>query len=145
MSLMDYKELFEPYTGDGHTLEAAIKFWAKVAAKNNIKTDTMELAINEVFTEMSNGRKFDLAKCHCGCGIDKAATDLIHTVLERMQSIDREKTAAVNFLMQKRMDLVINEHMKRISKTNKEYIKMNRPPLSERSPILRGLKRVFRV
>lgn len=132
MTALIYSKLFEPYTIDGHTLERTLKYLANVAAQKNIPTDVLELAVNEIFAEIANGKEFPKDKCPCGCGIDKAATAVIHAILARMHAIDTTNTTAVKNLMQRRYQVLIAGEMKRISKTDKQFIKMNRPPLSER-------------
>jgi len=84
MNLLNYEKLFEPYTRDGHTLENTMKYLNKLAANRGISEADVEMAISEVFDEMAGGRVFSKTKCHCGCGIDKAATDLIHTIRDRV-------------------------------------------------------------
>lgn len=142
--IMNYDELFKPYASDGHSLENIIKYLKNIAAQKNISNDVLELAVNEVFNQVANGKEFNKEKCSCGCGIDKAATDLIHTMRDRMLSIDKEITAGVKNLMQQRYNIVIADQMRRININDKEFVKMNRPPLSERSPVLRTIKKVFK-
>ena len=144
MTALLYNKLFAPYTIDGHTLERTLKYLANVAAQKNIPTDVLELAINEIFAKIANGHEFPKDKCPCGCGIDKAGTAVIHAILARMYAIDDRNTTAVKDFMQRRYQVLVAGEMKRISKTDKEFIKMNRPPLTERSPVLRALKRIFK-
>lgn len=142
MSLMiNYDELFEPYTKDGHTLENTFKFLSGKCAQLNISTDIMELAVNEIFSKVADGYQYPKDNCPCGCGIDKAGTAITHAILERMIEINKEKVVAAKDLMKKRYSLLIESEMKRVSKTNKEFIKMNRKPISERSPVLRAIKK----
>jgi len=142
MSLMiNYDELFKPYTVDGHTLENTFKFLAGKCAQLNISTDIMELAINEIFSKVANGYEYPKNHCPCGCGIDKAGTAITHAMLDRMVAINDEKVVTTKELMKKRYALLVESEMRRVSKTNKEFIKMNRKPLSERSPVLRAIKR----
>ena len=142
--MLNYDKLFKPYIHDGHTLENTLKYLKKVAGHRDISEDIMELAINEIFNQVANGKKFSKTKCSCGCGIDKAATDLIHSIRNKMLEIDKEKTILFKDLIQQRYINIIADQMKRISKTDKEFIKMNRPPLSERSPVLRAIKKAFK-
>lgn len=135
--LLVYKELFAPYTEDGHTLEAAIRYWKKEAVSRGISPDVMELAMNEVFNSIANGHEFPKDHCPCGCGIDKAATALIHAVRDAMFAIDNKIQVETATLMEGRYARVIEDQMKRISNFNKQYVKMMRPPLRERSPVLR--------
>jgi hypothetical protein len=59
-----------------------------------------------------------------------------------MRGIEKERVVALEGVMMDRYDLMIQEKMKKISRTNKEYIKLNRPPIYERSPVLRGIRRM---
>jgi predicted RNA methylase len=101
------------------------------------------MAVNDVFARVADGYEYPKDKCPCGCGIDKAGTAITHAMLARMVEIDQENVAAVSTLMQKRYAMLVQNEMRRVSKTNKEFIKMNRPPLSERSPVLRGVKKLW--
>jgi len=142
--MMNYDKLFKPYTDDGHTLENTLKYLANLAGRKGISADIMELAVNEIFNQVANGKEFSKEKCSCGCGIDKAGTDLIHAIRDKMLAIDTAKTVMVKNLMQQRYTNIIADQMKRISKTDKKFVKLNQPPLSERSPVLRTLKRIFK-
>lgn len=142
--LLTYKELFEPYTADGHTLETTLRYWMKTAHDKGIPTEVVELAINEIFDQIANGHSFPKNHCPCGCGIDKAATALIHAVRDRIFAIGDDIQVKTYDLMENRYARVIENQMKRISKTNKQYVKMMRPPLKERSPVLRWLVAVKR-
>lgn len=132
MTAIMYEKLFEPYTGDGHTIEATLKYLANLAAQKGISTDIVEMSVNEIFAEVSSGRIFSKEKCSCGCGLDKAATDLIHSIRDRMFKIDKEKTAAVKDLMQKRYQIFLTGEMKRISKFDKDREKLIKGSLWER-------------
>lgn len=141
--IMNYDKLFEPYTKDGHTLENTLKYLQKIAGQRGITSDIMELAINEIFNQIANGKEFNKEKCSCGCGIDKAATDLIHAIRDRMFMLDGVKTTMFKDLLQQRYTNVIADQMKRISKTNKEFVKMNRPPLVERNRVLKFISKMW--
>jgi len=140
---MDYTELFKPYTADGHTIEGAIRYWRKVAVTENISSEIMELAINEIFNELANGKEYPKDHCPCGCGIDKAATALIHAVRDKMLAIDSEVQIQVKDLLQQRNDIIIKDQIQRITGSYKQYKKL-RPPLKERSPVLRYIRKSFR-
>jgi len=142
--IMNYRELFKPYNGDGHTLEQMITYLSKVAARHGITQDIVELSINEVFNQIANGKEFSKDKCSCGCGIDKAATDLIHTIRYNMLATDKKIKTEYMQLFQQRYGSIIADQMHRINISDKQFIKMNRLPLSERSPVLRTLKRIFK-
>ena len=142
--IMNYRELFKPYTGDGHTLARTITYLSEIAARNGITQDVVELSINEIFNQIANGKEFSKEKCSCGCGIDKAATDLIHTIRNKMLATDEKIKMDYMQLFQQRYENIIVDQMRRINISDKQFIKMNRPPLSERSPVLRTLKRIFK-
>ena len=143
IGVIQYEKLFEPYTEDGHTLENTLKYLSALADKKGIKVEVLELAWNEIFSEMASGKEFPKDKCPCGCGIDKAATALIHAIRDRMFVIDNSHATAMKDLMIGRYQTLIVTEMKRISKADKEFIKMNRPPLKERSPVLRLIRWIF--
>lgn len=140
---MNYEELFKPYTEDGHTLESTLKYLQKIAAHNNISNDILELAINEIFNDIANGKEFSKEKCHCGCGIDKSATDLIHSIRDRMIDIDKEKTVLYKQLLQHRYNTVIANQMHRINQSDKEWIKINNPKQHKKDAVISFLKRMF--
>jgi hypothetical protein len=143
--LIVYGELFAPYTEDGHTLESAIRYWKKVAGSKGISMDVVELAMGEIFNRVANGYEFPKDHCPCGCGIDKAATALIHAVRDRMLEIDDKIQIKTAGLMEDRYARVIEDQMRRVSKTNKQYVKMMRPPLRERSPVLRWTIKLWQL
>ena len=91
---MDFKELFEPYTEDGYTLENTTKYLKKISSQKNLNSESLPLAIQRVFTELLQGRKFSITKCRCGCGIDKSGTDLEHHMVATMLEIDGRINAA---------------------------------------------------
>lgn len=124
MTAIMYEKLFEPYTKDGHTLENTFKYISNLAVQKGISSDVVELAFNEIFAEVANGKEFSKEKCSCGCGIDKAATELIHAIRDRMLEIDRVNTEAVKNLMQERYRLFLEQEMKRVSNFDKEYNKV---------------------
>ena len=41
-----YERLFEPYTGDGHTLEATLKYLTNLSVQKGISSEAVELAFN---------------------------------------------------------------------------------------------------
>lgn len=140
---IQYEKLFEPYTNDGHTLEASLKYIAKEAADRRISTTISEMAINEIFQRLANGYEYPKDRCPCGCGIDKAATALIHAIRDRMIEIDADAQRRVKNLLQVRYNNFVAGELKRISDFDKQYIKMNRPPIWERSEVCKAVKWIF--
>ena len=92
--MIDYEKLFKEYTKDGHTLDRSMGYLKKTAAQMGLAEEAVTLAIQQTFAEMSNGKKFSKTKCRCHCEIDKAATDLIHYMRDRMIRINRRMNEA---------------------------------------------------
>jgi len=142
--MIDYVKLFEPYTGDGHTFEAMDRYLHSEAAKFGISDDIVEIALNEVFAGISRGDAYSTEVCRCGCGIDKAGTDLTHYIKQRMVDISASQVRAVRKIMSGGVDSIIEKRIKEIVKSHKAYAKSVRPPLKERSPVLRGVRKAWR-
>lgn len=143
--IMDYKELYKVFSDRDpkYTLDSAMKYWKSIADASKISSDVVEVAINRGFSKLAHGEKFDYP-CPCGCEINGVATTFIHSVRDDILSIDKDIQIETSKILNDRFKNVIEAQMKKISKTNKEFIKMNRPPLSERSPILRGIKNAWK-
>ena len=125
--MIAYKNLFAAYTEDGHTLENTFRYLAKEAKDNGISSEIMEMAINDIFSQIQHGKEFPKDKCPCGCGIDKAATALIHAIKQRMIDLSNEVTIEIEKVMQRKYNIMLESEMKKISKFDKQYIKMNTP------------------
>ena len=131
---MTYKELFEPYTRDGHTLEASIKFLIKEAKLKDIPVDLVDLAVQEIMMEVQNGRTFPLDKCPCGCGIDKAGTAITHTMLSRLKELDWNLQAELSKFWEQRANLRITQFVKSqkdFKKQEKKQLKKERKRLKK--------------
>lgn len=106
---MDYEKLFKPYTRDGHTLKASIAYLKKIAIINKIPNEVVIETIQDIFYQVSTGKKFPLNKCPCGCGIDKAGTAITHAMRDRMFEIVYDKTKlyyqTINNLQIEKLDL----------------------------------------
>ena len=110
---MTYKDLFEPYTRDGHTLEASIKFLVKEAKLRDIPIDLVDLAVQEVMMEVQNGRDFPLDHCLCGCGIDKSGTAITHEMLSRLRELDWNLQAELSKFWEQRANMRIASYVQR--------------------------------
>ena len=110
---MTYKDLFEPYTRDGHTLEASIKFLVKEAKLRDIPIDLVDLAVQEIMMEVQNGRDFPLDYCPCGCGIDKAGTAITHEMLSKLRELDWNLQAEISQFWEQRANMRIESYIKR--------------------------------
>ena len=145
MSMMlDYKKLFEPYTKDGHTLSNSIRYIKKTGQDRGVPSEIIDLAIQEIFTEIANGKEYPKDKCPCGCGINKAATSLIHAIRDRMLELDHKRTTAYHAMLNQRHNDAIIGH---IAEQNKAYIEEKLKPHQlldwSKSPVLKGIKWIF--
>lgn len=130
--LVDYTKLFAPYTRDGHTLENSIRYWQKVAAQRGCSEESLAVAMHEVFTEIEEGRQFPMDHCPCGCGIDKAATALVHEIRDRMLAIDAEARAEFARYLSERNQAAVVGHLNKI---NDEYEAEHLCPTKEKMKI----------
>ena len=141
--MLDYVELFKPYTRDGHTLTTSFKYWEKEAATNNIPADVLALAMQEIFTEAANGREFPLDKCPCGCGIDKAGTAITHAIRDRMLEISVKLKLEQTKLLNDRHNTAILGH---IHRQNEQFLADNLKPKRlldwNKSPIVRIARKI---
>ena len=126
MTAIIHEELFKFITDiePKYNIENTIKYLKKEAIQRNISDETLELAWNEEFSALANGRKYSTEKCTCGCGQEAAGTDFIHKIRDRMISIDKKQTTLVKDFIQERYRLFLQNEMKRISKFDKDREKL---------------------
>lgn len=143
--ITDFEELFKENFTDrdkNYTLEKALKYWKKIADSKSIRSEVMEIAINRMFSRLAHGDKFD-DECPCGCGGLGIATTFIHSVVVDMLAMDKDIQTKTAEILNDRFKVVIEAQMKKISKTDKEFVKMNRPPLMDRNPVLKPIKKAW--
>lgn len=142
--IMDYKELFDKHIRSkdkAYRLDATMHWWEKEAIKHKICDDVMKVAINLGFNELANGTVFPEV-CPC-CGMERAGTSFEHYVRNKMLTLERGIRKKRYEMINSEFKAVIVGQMARISKENKKFIKENRPPLSQRSPTLRIVKKLW--
>lgn len=92
--LLDFQELFEPYSKDGCTIELFIKW----LLGEGIDRDVASHVLAKTFLEIKNGRSF-LQDCDCGCESPNIHTYLNHYVLRQCrkfhQSLEESKRVAL--------------------------------------------------
>lgn len=142
--LLDYDALFAPYTADGHTVEAMVTWLRKQAVQRGLSPELADVAVQRTMMDLAEGKSFDQKKCRCGCGIDKAATDLIHYTFATMLALDQVAKIEMKKILEGDMNARILSH---ISAQNQQYIEQNTkaaPSLLDwsKSPVLNGLKRL---
>lgn len=135
--VINYEELFRPYSKDGHTLENSIRYLKKVATQQGVKPEFVNIAVETIFMEVASGREFSLNKCPCGCGLDRAGTAIIHAMRDRMFEIDRHYQTRFREWLNEEHNKSIIEH---IEIQNKSYVAMVLP---EEAPI-GFFKRIYR-
>jgi hypothetical protein len=143
--LMNYEELFkEHFTSrdKNYTLANTLRFWQKMAGARNISGAVLEVAISRVFNRLAGGEKFD-GPCACGCGGAGIATPFIHAVLLDMVTLDEDTQGKIAELLNMKFSKVVEDQMRRIAEADKEFIKMHRPPLWDRNPILKRVKKAW--
>jgi hypothetical protein len=109
---LDLEKLFEPYTIDNHTLKNSLSYLYKYGSDLGLNEDVITLAIYDIFMQIKNGKEFSMTQCHCGCGIDKAATDLIHTIQDRIRELRKEQNALVTSWIGERLNENIKQYIK---------------------------------
>lgn len=117
--ILNYEKLWEPYSKDGNTLENSIRYLKKLATQLGISTLTVDLAVQQIMLEVSEGKIFPLDKCPCGCGIDKAGTAITHAMSDRMINIDKK---AHNEYVKCLNDISNNAIINHIEKENKNIL-----------------------
>jgi len=141
--LLDYDALFAPYTADGHTVEAMVTWLRKQAVQRGLAVELADVAVQRTMMALAEGQQFDKAKCRCGCGIDKAATDLIHYTFATMLALDQAAKIEVKKLLEGDMNARLLAH---ISAQNAQYIDEHTKPAAlcdwSKSPVLNAVKRL---
>jgi len=89
--ILNYDELWEPYSVDGHTLDNSIRYLQKLAAMRGVSPFLVDIAVRQIFMEVAKGKEFPKDRCPCGCGIDKAGTAITHAMEARMFALDKEE------------------------------------------------------
>ena len=141
--LVDYDKLWQDGGyGRDNKLDATIQYLLRLAAKQSIPQEVVELAIREVFLEVASGKKYPLDKCPCGCGIDASGTAITHAMRDRMLEVNRNRVIYLSSLYGARSNAAILAH---ITQDNAVYLAKNGPRPSrwtnwDESYIIRGIK-----
>lgn len=136
---MDIELLWKPYSKDGATLEACHKW---LCGKLGFSPVVAQQAIAEIMQEVGNGKSY-LGKCDCGCSNTDVHNKINHAMAARAREIVATADRAAMQTLQRRFNSAIEAELKKLSNFDKEFIKMNQPPISERSPVLRFIKKVL--
>lgn len=125
--MLDLEKLYQPYSKHA-SLPDTLAWVQKEAGNLKIDRAIVETAITEVFLEMANGLTF--SKTHPDLPVDHANMNLY--LKKRMIDLNNKIQGDIQKAFQQRIEKLVEAKMKAISKTDKEYIKMNRPPFKER-------------
>ena len=133
--MLNYAKLFKPYTRDGCTLDMCVNWMQKTMPQ--IPISVIEQAITDVMSELAGGKSY-LYDCPCGCGVTKDIHNTInHVMLAKAVAIHDEANRAFIKVLQAKDAKRLEAQLRLISKTNRQYIKMMRPPITKRSEALR--------
>lgn len=133
--MFNYEELYRPYTVGGTTLEKSV-MWAKKIT--NAPDLVVEQALADIMYQVSAGKDFR-GPCECGCGMSNPHTGIEHALRDRINVILHEAQQAFVGVLNEKENLRIENKMRAIALKDKAYIKMMRPPLRERSPVLKWI------
>ena len=137
--MFDYEALYKPYTVGGATLEKSVA-WAKKVT--NAPDLVVEQALAEIMYEVSAGKDYR-GPCQCGCGMSNPHTGIEHALRDKIQVYLREAQSAFLGILQEKETKRMELKMRQLSSINKAYLKENKLPLKQRSPVLRKLHELF--
>lgn len=121
--MIDFEKLFQEYAADGHSTDNTLRYLKKTASHCGVSEEAVTLAMQQTFAEMSQGKKFSKTKCRCGCEIDKAATDLIHYIRDRMFRINKRMNDAKMAEINKTFNKAVSEAKRsRLTNWNKSPV-----------------------
>ena len=110
---LNYKELYEPYTRDGNTLENTIRYLRKEAETRGIEFSIVDLAMQEIFMEVHNGKNYLDIVCPCGCESTKAGTAITHAMRSKMFELDEALQTEIAKICENTANLRISTYVKR--------------------------------
>lgn len=125
---LNYRSLFRPYTKDGHKLENSINWLYRECTKYGVPRAAADLAVQEIFMEVNNGRIFPMDHCDCGCGLDsaKAGTAITHAFRTRALEIAQVMKMGMIEALQKRHNNSIKNYVENTKFLEKVYDSIKR-------------------
>ena len=118
--MLKYQEMFEPFTGDGCTLEMMIEWVQKKTKANDA---IMNQAVAEVMNKVAEGEKFPLP-CFCGCKGTNIHTPINHALLSVTADMLLATKKSAVMIIEDRQKILLESQMKQLSNFEKEYNKM---------------------
>ena len=138
--MLNYKQLFEPFTGNGATLEKTMAWLKKTTQADQAIIDQV---IAEAMYQVSKGETFSLP-CPCGCEMTNVHTPIEHYMVSEIKRMKKEVDLAQVEFINTRQKKLVEDQLKRLSNFDKEYDKaMNGTWVQKNLPTFRkwvGLK-----
>jgi len=138
--MLNYKQLFEPFTGNGATLEKTMAWLKKTTQADQAIIDQV---IAEAMDQVSKGETFSLP-CPCGCEMTNVHTPIEHYMVSEIKRMKKEVDLAQVEFINTRQKKLVEDQLKRLSNFDKEYDKaMNGTWVQKNLPTFRkwvGLK-----
>jgi hypothetical protein len=122
---LDYDALFLPYTGQGCTIELC-RSWLKKEFK--LPEDVIHQAIVTIMNEVAEGANY-LQGCDCGCGLKNVHSKINHRMRDLAIAIYKEAVGDYQKVINRYETERVEAEFRRISKFNKQYIKMRQKEL----------------
>lgn len=136
--MFDYEKLFEPFTGNGATLEGSINWLKKTADVDDLIVDQV---VSDTMNLLSHGEKFPLP-CPCGCDLKHVNVPIEHYMLSKALDLKKKTKAAFIKVIEINEKNRLQARMKLLSNFDKEYERMLRGSWSDRN--LPTFKKIFR-
>lgn len=118
--MLNYQNLFEPFTVNGATLDKTIAWLQKQTKADQSIVDQV---VAETMDKVAKGETFP-APCPCGCEGTNAHTHIEHYMIAEIKKLVQKADAARAELINERQKKLVEEQLKRLSNFDKEYDKM---------------------
>ena len=137
--MLNYKKLFEPFTGNGATLDKTMAWLKKTTQADQAIIDQV---IAETMDKVDKGNTFPLP-CPCGCEMTNVHTPIEHYMVSETKRLQKEVDLSQVEFINARQKKLVEDQLKRLSNFDKEYDKMVNGTWSERN--LPTFRKLFRV
>lgn len=118
--MFDYEKQFEPFTGNGATLEKSVK-WVKETTK--VDDIIMDQVVADTMHLISQGEKFELP-CQCGCGLPHVNVPIEHFMESHASILNAKAKKAWVKVIEENERQRVQSRMKLLSSFEKDYFVM---------------------
>lgn len=127
--MFDYEKLFEPFTGNGATLEKSTT-WVKkkVGATDRI----MDQVVSDTMHLLSQGEKFALP-CSCGCDLPHVNVPIEHYMVARAKEIKDKADLAYTKVLEENEKQRLQARMKTLVDSDKQMFEAYHGNWSQRN------------